>query len=114
MNEQEFLQIWLDQKTDSNVIEYRLYYDDSGFPLFYSTQDLPGNYITIDKQTYSDTPKHIRIIDGKIKIYKTTIAKKLTPAQQGQACDPRDICVPVPISQPHELWIMKQEEQTND
>ena len=48
--------------------EYRLYYDDEGFPLFYSVEQLPGNYIVVDQATYLSGPKHIKVVDGKLVV----------------------------------------------
>lgn len=114
MTEQEFLAIWQGQTIESVELEYRLYYDDLGFPLFYSTEKVDGNYIVVDKETYLNSPKHIRIIDGKIKVVKTVFGKKLAPSDQGRACDPSDVCVLVDESQPNIRWTIKHEEPIDD
>lgn len=114
MTEQEFLEIWLNQRTDQVEIEYRLYYDAQGWPLFFSTEQVEGNYVVIDRQTYLDSPKHIRIVEGKIKRIKVLYGKKLVPAEQGQSCDPADVCVIVSDQLFSKKWAIKHEEPEED
>ena len=90
--------------------EYRLYYDDKGFPLFYSMEAVPGNYIVIDQETYFNSPTHIRVVDGKIVVYNTIFTKKIVPSLQGVACDARDVCVIVELDQTHTKWDLKKQE----
>jgi hypothetical protein len=90
--------------------EYRLYYNDEGFPLFYSTEALPGNYIVVDQDTYYHGPKHIRIVNGKIVVYRTTFSKKLVPSTEGVVCAVNDVCVVVDVDQPHVAWCLKKQE----
>jgi len=45
--------------------EYRLYYDDEGNILFYSCEKPEGNFIRIDRQSYSEMRYDIKIIDCK-------------------------------------------------
>ena len=111
MTEQEFWEIWASQKTDTPVIEYRLYYNDQGFPLFFSTTDEPGNYIVIDEQTFVASPKHIRVVDGKLIEYKTSVVKKLIPSDHGQCCHPSDVCIVVDKAEAHVQWDYKQLEK---
>jgi hypothetical protein len=114
MTEQDFLSIWQDQQPCQVELEFRLYYDEQGFPLFYSTEQAPGNYVVVDQQTYLDGPKHIRVIDGKLKIVKTVFGKKLAPASYGQACDPRDVCVVVDPTQANVCWAIRHEEPIDE
>jgi hypothetical protein len=91
--------------------EFRLYYDDEGFPLFYSMEALPGNYIVVDQDTYHNGPKHIRVIDGKIIVYKTIFSKKLVPSiSNGVTCAVDNVCVIVGVDQPHIKWHLKKQE----
>jgi hypothetical protein len=41
---------------------------------------LPGNYIVVDQETYYHGPKHIRVVNGKLVVYKTNFAKKIVPS----------------------------------
>lgn len=111
MTEEEFFTIWQNQKSATPTEpEYRLYHDDEGFPLFFSMESVPGNYIIVDRDTYHNSPKHIRVIDGKIVVYKTVFSKKLVPATTGVACAVNDVCVVVDSNQPHVAWCLKQQE----
>ena len=111
MTEEEFFSIWQNQVSAVHGDpEYRLYYDDNGFPLFYSMEQLPGNYIVVDQDTYLSGAKHIRVINGKIVVYQTTFAKKLVPSTNGVACAVNDVCVVVAKDQPHVAWCLKKQE----
>ena len=68
MNEQEFWAILTASPTPAEPI-YRLYYDDLGNPLFFSMEDLPGNYIDIDRDTFHKSPPNIQVKDGKLIDY---------------------------------------------
>ena len=98
-----------DQPSDEPpLVFYRLYHDDQGYPLFYSMEDLPGNYIEIDQETYALSSSKVRVVDGKLK--KNTVANtaKLRPDTIGTACHPADICIVVPADQPHIKWSFKK------
>ena len=92
---------------ETKPIFYRLYYNDDGTLICYSMEDLPGNYIEIDVETYHRTPANVRVVDGKLKEIKiASLVKKLVPSDCGVSCDPRDICV-VTDSQPNIKWSIK-------
>jgi hypothetical protein len=96
------------------ALEFRLYHDENGFPLFFSTEDNPGNYIVVDKDTYYGNSSNIRVVNGKLKTYYITFGKKLVPADIGQSCDPNDVCVIVPPDQQHIKWNLKHQDTKND
>ena len=106
MNEEEFWAALAPQPAPSPPI-YRLYYDELGNPLFYSMEDVPGNYIDIDHETYATSPPHIRVVKGKLIILKTSVVHKLKPGETGVTCDPQDVCVVVDESHPHTKWSLK-------
>ena len=115
MTEEEFFGIWNSQTQQTHPDpEYRLYHDENGFPLFFSTEDLLGNYIVVDQATFLGGSRSIRVIDGKLKIYQTSFGKKLAPAPYGQACDSRNVCVIVDENQTHTKWALKHQEKDND
>lgn len=111
MTEEEFWAIWqASEQAPCPELEYRLYYDENGFPLFYSMEDPPGIYIKVDQDTFLNGPKNIRVIDGKIIEAQICWTKKLVPAPTGTNCDPSDVCVVVAPEQPHISWQLKHEE----
>ena len=115
LTEEEFFSIWQSQTSAAPAEpEYRLYYDDEGFPLFFSMESIPGNYIVVDRDTYHNGPKHIRVVNGKIVVYQITFAKKLVPSATGVACAVNDVCVVVAQDQPHQAWCLKRQELENE
>lgn len=110
MTEEEF---WaaLQPVADRPVPIYRLYHDEQGNPLFYSTEDCPGNYIDVDPETYANAPTNVRVVDGKMKIIKTVLASKLKPNREdGTLCHPADIAIVVDGNQPHIKWSLSTNE----
>jgi len=114
MTEEDFFAIWNSVTPGQLTIEYRLYYDENGYPLFYTSEELPGNYIVVDADMVARSPANIRIHDGKVISYQVVYGKKLKPSKTGQACDPRDVCVIVEPDQPNTLWKLTHEEPIND
>ena len=106
MTEQEF---WAALTPLPNPLPptYRLYYNDSGEPLFYSMENIEGKYIEIDHATYSNPPTHVRVIDGKLVILKTNFVTKLTPSDTGTPCHPLDVSIVVDVTESHKKWILK-------
>ena len=76
------------------MVEFRLYYDDKGKVLCYTCEDLEGNYIVIDAQTYAECRPDVLIIDGKIiKANAGAMIVKLAPSTQGIRCVSNDITI---------------------
>jgi hypothetical protein len=93
--------------------EFRLYYRDDGSIITYSCEELEGNYIVIDAETFAIGRQDIKVVDGKIEvIVPTFIVNKLVEANDGVACAAEDISIPV--SNDHEgestKWTMKHDE----
>jgi hypothetical protein len=105
MTEQEFWQI-LQSAPEPMPIFYRLYYSDNGTPIIYSMEELPGNYIEVDQETYVLAPFNVRVVNGRLTYIKPVISiKKLQPNDlSGTACDPRDVCVVVDSTHLHVKW----------
>jgi len=85
---------------------YRLYYDEQGYPLFYSMEAVPGNYIELDAETWRNT-NIAQVVDGKIIRHKAPIIPKLIPNNVGTACHTDDITVVVTETEPHTKWSLK-------
>lgn len=110
MTEQEFWEILAAMPLPKPIF-FRAYYNDEGIVVCYTMEDLPGNYIEIDQETYSRGPVHARIINNKlVEIKPSTVTKKLKPTVLGTSCDPRDICIIVLPSAPHTNWSFKTNE----
>ena len=90
---------------------FRLYHLD-GVPLFYSMEDQPGTYIEIDAETFSRSPMHVRVRDGRLveSIWRTTA--RLVPGDTGTACHPNNVAIVVAETEPHQRW-SKQTYETN-
>jgi hypothetical protein len=93
---------------ESNPITHRLYYDQLGDPLFYSMEDLPGNYVKVTPEMFSIGATNCRVVDGKLIVFKTAAdPHKLTPSDTGTACHPQDVCIVVDEFVPHTKWSLK-------
>ena len=91
-----------------NPTTYRLYYDELGDPLFYSMEELPGNYVEVTLEMFSIGSTNCRVVDGNLVVFKATAdPHKLTPGNTGTACHPQDICIVVDESSPHTKWSLK-------
>jgi hypothetical protein len=110
LTEQKFWSI-LQATTECKPVFYRLYYNDDGTPIIYSMEELSGNYIEVDQQTYVLTPFNVRVVDGKLVYIKPVVTvKKLQPGDQGTPCDPSDVCIVVNEDQPNQKWTIVNNE----
>lgn len=75
-------------------IEYRLYYDNFGKVLYYSCEDIPGNYIVVDALTYAEGRYDIKVINEQIvQVNNTNTIFKLVLANEGTKCAVEDITI---------------------
>jgi hypothetical protein len=76
------------------MVEYRLYYDDIGAVVCYTTEVLEGNFIVIDKMAYITARHDVRVVDNKL-IRSTTGSHilKLIPTLTGTPCYKDNILV---------------------
>jgi hypothetical protein len=112
MNEQEFLDFWkaIGWPREKTVY-YRLYYNDSGKPLFYSHEDPPGKYINVTPEQFALGDMQVRVVDGVLTPRARPLPPKLVPGYQGTPCYPNDVAVVVSEQQPHQRWKLKTHEQ---
>jgi len=104
MTEQEFLEFWNNYKwTDTKTVYYRLYYSDSGEPLFYSHEDLPGKYIEVTPEQFALQDTAVKIVDGRLVRQRTVRTTKIVPAISGTLCHLTDVSVIV-ADQPGQYW----------
>ena len=110
MTPEEFWAI-LQAPVEIKSIFYRLYYNTDGTPICYSMEELPGNYIDIDAETYNQGRSNVRVVNEKLVVINlANYVKKLIPSTNGIPCNPRDICVVVTESQAHTKWSLKTNE----
>lgn len=93
-------------------VTYRLYHNTDGTARFYTMEDLPGEYILVDRETYVADCRNVRVVQGKlIFVPPTRTVKLLQPsADAGTACHPQDVAVVVADVQTHTKWSMVQHE----
>ena len=78
------------------MVEYRLYYDDNGDFICYTCENLEGNYILVDTQTFAEGNPRVKVKNGKlIKPSSVINAVKLVPSLTGTKCASEDICIVV-------------------
>jgi len=107
MNEttKNFWEVWNNlEPYQPPVIFWRLYYDDRGFPLFYTQEDKSGNYIDVTPEQYQRASMRVRVRNGQLIELDSITVKKLTPTATGTPCHPRDVSVVVHNSQEHTKW----------
>lgn len=109
MTPEEFWSI-LHQPVEHKEFIYRLYYNDQGYPLFYAAEDLPGNYIEVDRATFANAPTNVRVVDNQLKIIKHVISSKLKPGDDGTPCHIQNVSIVVNDLVPHTKWSLSTNE----
>lgn len=106
MTEQEF---WaaLAPLPDAPLPTYRLYHDDTGVPLFYTMEQLPGKYIEVDADVFALAPNTVRVEAGALVYPKQPKYPRLRPSTTGTPCHPENISIVVDQNEPHTKWILK-------
>jgi hypothetical protein len=92
------------------VVFWRLYYDDQGFPLFYTQEDKPGNYIDVTPEQYRLASMRVRVRNGQLVELKHHSVKKLMPSSTGTPCHPQDVAIVVSVDSAHQCWRIKTNE----
>lgn len=106
-NQEEYILFW--EAPKPQVIEYRLYYDNKGNVICYSTEKLPGNFIVIDKDVFIEARPDLRVINGQLsRVDPSRVVNKLTPSDEGVSCSIDDINIIVyDSSVPTQKWEVK-------
>jgi hypothetical protein len=105
--EENFWKAWAEPVPEPAPVFFRLYYDEHGRPLSYSMENRPGNYIDIDRETFVDFPKYVRVVDGKLELLQVHHVCKLVPGKSGTPCASTDVSVVVSSEQQHVKWSLK-------
>ena len=91
-NTEEYTIIW-----EAPVIEkpeFRLYYDEKGYPLYYTCDKIEGNYVVIDALTFAEARPDVRVVDGSlVKVSSGAVISRLYPSVDGVMCEPEDISI---------------------
>ena len=73
---------------------YKLYYDDNGKVITYTTEDLPGQYIEITREQYAEARQDVVVRDGKIIFtHMRSHVFKLEKSSTGIKCSKYDISI---------------------
>lgn len=76
--------------------ELRVYYNDKGDIICYTCEELEGNYIVVDTQTYAEANPHLKVKDGKlVKAQPSVIVRKLKPSTTGCKCAEENVAIVV-------------------
>lgn len=88
--------------------QYRLYYNSDGTPKFYTMEDLPGEYITVDHETFESGRYDIKIKNKQIVNLSSMLAPRYVITEisslDSVCCDPDDITLLVTDLDEHILW----------
>ena len=106
---ESFWKIWSQSAVSAPAVFYRLYYNADGSPVCYTMEDLPGNYVEVDINTYLVGSHNVRVVDQKlVHLPSVGMVTKLRPnLLTGTACDPHDICVVVDENVSHVRWSLQ-------
>ena len=105
-NNEIFEQFWRNYKwpDPQPTPQYRVYYNDDGDVVAYTTEDLPGKYLTVTAHEFALASRRVRVKDGQLVARKQVSSHKLVPSDTGTACHPHDVAVIVGPDQPHQKW----------
>ena len=107
---QEVLNL-LEPVTEKKV-SYRLYYNDDGTCLFYSMDDLVGNYIEVSQEVFALSDPNVKVQNGKLVKINPNKSFKLIPAETGIKTSLLDIAIVVD-NEPFAQWNITNYESDN-
>jgi hypothetical protein len=94
-------------------VEMRLYYNDDGSIITYSCEELEGNYIVVDAETFAMGRIDVKVVNGKLEIITPIFTiDKLVESNDGVTCAIEDINILVSNDHDGEStkWTMKHDE----
>jgi hypothetical protein len=111
MNEttENFWEVWSNFNwPEPKPVFYRAYVREDG-TVFFSMEDLPGNFVEIDLETYRQGEINTKVVNGKVvKITPATHVSRLYPStESGTPCCPTNVSIVVDNKDPHILWKLK-------
>ena len=79
---------------DTKPVVLKLYYDDAGDPIVYSCDDLEGNYIEVDPESFAMRSMRVKVVNGVLNhIPPAVYSSKLIPSNSGTLCHSQDIAI---------------------
>ena len=103
MTDEEFWQA-VRNMPEPKPVDYRIYYNEQGELLFYSMDDVPGTYISIDADAFARSATNVVVQDGRLFEIVNTTTVKLQPSDTGTPCDTNDVSIVVPETHKHQRW----------
>lgn len=103
---ENFWEVWSNFKwPEPNPIFYRAYIREDS-TVFFSMEDLPGEFVEIDLETYRQGDINTKVVNGKVvKITPAMYISRLHPGvESGTPCCPTDVSIVVTNTEPHVLW----------
>lgn len=72
----------------------KLYYDNHGTPIVYTTDSRDGNYIEVDPETFACAPMNVRVVNGQLQhLPRPLYRHRLVPSSHGIQCHLQDVAV---------------------
>jgi hypothetical protein len=99
------------QENETVEVEFRLYYNEHGYPLFYTTEKADGEYVIVDQETYARGDyQNIKVNNGYILQRSPTDSVKLVPHDtEGTCCNTNDITL-IDDTKTGQYWKIKTHE----
>jgi hypothetical protein len=98
------------------TIERRVYYDEQGHVLTYTCEDLPGNYIVVTAEQFSEARPDAIVRDGQlVYTHKLSHVSRLAPAASGTPTSRHDVNILVDSDDPDAVfWAVQLREVSSD
>lgn len=82
------------QKPKQEQIEYRLYYDSNGRVITYSTENLPGKYLVITREQFSEARSDVIVQNNVIvQTHLKNTVHKLKKNKVSRVCSKYDVSI---------------------